>query len=72
MTLARLRKEAEVYSVEEKRRLEALEQEEKHLKESRMLAEMRALAAEAQRKAAVAVAGAGGAPPPAPTGDAPR
>lgn len=70
MTLARLRKEAEVYSVEEKRRLEALEQEEKHLKESRMLAEMRALAAEAQRKAAVAVASAGGALPP--SGDAPR
>lgn len=40
-----------MYSVEEKRALEALEQEERHLKEHRILAEMRALAAEAQRKA---------------------
>lgn len=51
MTLARLRKEAEVYSVEEKRALEALQQEERHLKEHRMLADLRALAAEAQQKA---------------------
>ncbi len=50
MTLARIRKESQVYSAEEKKALAALSQEEKHLKEHKLIADLRALATETQQK----------------------